>query len=119
MARNLGSAIKNKIVGTNQKYKSKQQKIGTVIEANTDSRVCTVSFVTRDGINSIKYKVPVRSDSTSGSSGWMPEKGNKVTIEEDNNRYVITGPYDEETSANSVTYDIYSSATASASGFLD
>lgn len=115
---NLKSAIKGKITAGNNKYVNQQQKSATVIETNQSDNYCTISAITRDGIQQVFYKVPVLYNSNNeGTVSWFPSKGEQVQVVENNKNFTITGPI--QTRPNiSMSYDIYSYGSDDFGGFI-
>ena len=90
----LSKAIKSDVLTGNTKYKSGQEKIGEIIEFNEDTRTCTVSLTTRDGINSVIYNVACQLDSEGNKIPWDPKPGDFVKVTEQYKRFIIIGKVD-------------------------
>lgn len=111
----IGSTIKNNIVNRNNKYKLDQEKVGKILEVSNNN-IYTISVINRDGINTVEYNVPIRKINTAtGLTTWEPKVGQLVTVQESNQRFVITGVYDDSVNA-STKYDIYSDSYNGTSG---
>lgn len=103
----LKQAIKNNIMTTESKYKNDGEKIGQVIEVNEPENRCTIFIVTRDGVSSIEYNVPVKCED-------FPEMGDFVEVREQFKKFTIVGIYDKNNLNTNLEGDIYSSITGAA-----
>lgn len=97
----LKNTIKNSIMSTESKYKYDGEKIGRVIEVNEPEKRCTIYLITRDGVGSIEYNVPV-------TEGKVPKMGELVKVKEQFKKFSIIGIYEEMDLDTSLEGDIYS-----------
>lgn len=100
----LKKAIKDNIMTTESKYKNDGEKIGQVIETNEAENVCTIFLVTRDGVSSTEYNVPVDL-----INGKFPKMGDFVKVKEQFKKFTIVGIYDKENLNTELSGDIYPS----------
>lgn len=97
----LKNTIKNNIMTTESKYKYDGEKVGRVIEVNEPEKRCTIFVITRDGVSSIEYNVPV-------TEGKVPEMGDLVRVKEQFKKFSIIGIYDKTDYDTTLEGDIYS-----------
>ena len=117
----LSKAIKSNIITGSTKYKNGQEKIGEVIEVNEDTGTCTVSLITRDGINSVLQNVGIILDSKSGVIGWTPSPGDYVKVTEQYKRFMVTGKVDLNEMYNTAAKlykDMYPEGTGGGGGHI-
>lgn len=115
---NLKTAIKGKIIAGDNKYNTQQQKSAIVIETNQSDNYCTISLITRDGIQQVFYKVPVLYEKDNGGTiTWFPTKGEEVRVLENNKNYTIMGPVISRPTVNT-SFDIYSYGSLDSGGFI-
>ena len=103
----LSKAIKSDVLTGNTKYRSGQEKIGEIIEYNEDTRTCTVSLTTRDGINSVVYEVLCQLDAEGNKIPWDPKPGDYVRVTEQYKRFIIVGRVDLN-NMNTTNKELYS-----------
>ena len=117
----LSKAIKSDVLTGNTKYRNGQEKIGEIIEYNEDTRTCTVSLTTRDGINSVVYDVAIQLDAEGNKIPWDPKPGDFVRVQEQYKRFAIVGRVDlnnMNTVKTSVYSDIYPDNTGGGCGTI-
>jgi hypothetical protein len=103
----LSKAIKSDVLTGNTKYRNGQEKIGEIIEYNEDTRTCTVSLTTRDGINSVVYDVLCQLDAEGNKIPWDPKPGDYVRVTEQYKRFIIVGRVDLN-NMNTTNKELYS-----------
>lgn len=96
----LKDTIKRNIMAPEGKYKYDGEKIGRVIEVNEAEKRCTIFIITRDGVSSIEYNVPVME-------GKTPKMGDLVKVKEQFKKFTITGIYDNSEFDTTLDGDIY------------
>jgi hypothetical protein len=117
----LSKAIKSDVLTGNTKYRSGQEKIGEIIEVNEDTRTCTVSLTTRDGINSVIYNVALQLDAEVNKIPWDPKPGDFVKVQEHYKRFVVIGKVDLNYLNNThmeLYNDIYADTTGGGGGVI-
>lgn len=92
----LKKTIQSDLITGTTKYKNGQEKIGEIIEVNSEAGTCTVSLTTRDGINSVIYNVRMQFDAE-GKIPWEPKPGEYVRVSEQYKRFTIIGKVDLNT----------------------
>lgn len=97
----LKNTIKNNLMSTESKYKYDGEKVGQVIEVNEGEKCCTIFLITRDGVSSAEYNVPV-------IEGKMPKMGDYVKVKEQFKKFTIVGIYDKSDYETILEGDIYS-----------
>ena len=97
----LKDAIKNNIMTSESKYKYDGEKIGRVIEVNEPEKICTIFIITRDGVSSVEYNVPVME-------GKVPEMGDLVKVKEQFKKFTIVGIYDKAAYDTILQGNVYS-----------
>lgn len=97
----LKKTIKDNIMGTENKYKYDDEKIGQVIEASETENRCTIYVITRDGISSVEYNVFVKCDK-------FPNVGDYVELREQLKKFTIVGIYNPDEFNTVLEGDIYS-----------
>jgi hypothetical protein len=116
----LKTTIKNNIITNSTKYKNGQEKIGEIINVNSEVGTCTVNLISRDGLNELAHDVSILYDSK-GEIPWEPKQGDYVRIEEQFKRLVIVGKVDLNllnTTATSYYNDYYSDCTGGGTGLI-
>jgi hypothetical protein len=97
----LKDTIKRNIMTAESKYKYDGEKVGRVIEVNEAEKCCTIFIITRDGVSSIEYNVPV-------TEGKTPKMGDLVKVKEQFKKFSIIGIYDRTNFDTTLEGDVYS-----------
>lgn len=116
----LKQTIKNNIITNSTKYKNGQEKIGEIINVNSEVGTCTVNLISRDGLNEVAYDVKIAYDSN-GEIPWEPKVGDHVRIQEQFKRLTVIGKIDLNllnTTAISYYNDFYSDNTGGGTGLI-
>ena len=108
----LKDTIKNNLMTSESKYKYDGEKVGQVIDVNESEKLCTIFIVTRDGVSSVEYNVPVLE-------GKTPKIGDLVRVNEQFKKFTIVGKYDKADYDTILQGDIYSAVYGGAvNGFV-
>ena len=108
----LRDTIKNNLMTGDNKYKNDGEKVGQVIEVNEVEKICTIFIITRDGISSVEYNVPV-------IEGKVPKIGDLGRVNEQFKKFTIVGKYDKADYDTVLQNDIYSAVYGGAvNGFV-
>ena len=97
----LKKAIRDNVIGGENKYKYDEDKKGQVLDANEPENRCTVSVITRDGISSIEYNVYVKCDK-------FPKVGDFVELKEQFKKFTIVGIINDADYNTELEGDVYS-----------
>ncbi len=108
----LKKTIKDNLMTGDNKYKNDGEKVGQVIDVNECEKYCTIFIVTRDGISSVEYNVPV-------IEGKVPKIGDLVKVNEQYKKFSIVGIYNKADYDTVLQNDIYSAVYGGAvNGFV-
>lgn len=107
----LKKAIKDNVMTGQNKYMNDDEKIGLVIETNEPENRCTIFIITREGVSSAEYNVPVKCDK-------FPDIGDYVEVTEQFKKFTIVGIYDTTDLNTNLDGDIYCMYGGAINGYV-
>lgn len=103
----LRKTIKDSIISPYNKYNLSQEKLGEVIESDSKSNTCKITYKNVDGVKVIKENVPVKNQK--GFFNGFPKVGDYVEVQEVGKSIRITGVVDKsQLKTDTQTSDIQS-----------
>lgn len=114
---NFKNSLKSNVISPYNKYNLSQEKLGEVIEVNSKTKTCKVTYRNIDGVKVIKDNVPVKNEK--GLFKGFPKAGDIVELQEIGRSVRILSVVDKNLiSSNDVEIDDVYSSFSDYGGFI-